>query len=157
MKTTFDKAFDTISKLVTVFDANKERYFAASYSEAQARVDFIDKFWVALGWDVTHEKQTNPYEQEVKVEKPVNTGAGNKRADYAFYLAPEFNRVRFFVEAKKPSVELETPDNYFQTIRYGWSNQNPLAVLHDFEQLHILDCRYRPDIETSFVFTCMNA
>jgi hypothetical protein len=38
------------------------------YQEAQARHEFIDKFLMALGWDVNHETQKNPYEQEVKVE-----------------------------------------------------------------------------------------
>jgi len=33
-------------------------------------LDFVDKFFVALGWDVNHNIQTNPYEQEVHVENP---------------------------------------------------------------------------------------
>ena len=52
---------------------------------------FIDKFFIALGWDVNHDEQTNPYEQEVKVEPPVSAG-GQRRADYAFHLAPNYRR-----------------------------------------------------------------
>jgi hypothetical protein len=44
---------------------------------------------------------------------------------------------------------MATADNYFQTIRYGWSSSTPVAVLHDFEQFEILDCRYRPHIDTA--------
>src|SRR3989442_13400203 len=71
-----------------------------------------------------------------------------KRADYAF-LAPNFRDVRFFVEAKKPHAGIDNPTFYFQTIRYGWNNKTPLSVLTDFEELRVLDCRYKPDISTA--------
>lgn len=145
----FDIALKEISILVKAFQRNESHYKSAKYSEAQARKDFIDKFWIALGWDVNHDQQTNPYEQEVKVERGVATGGNQRRADYAFYLAPNFHDVRFFVEAKKPFADLATNENYFQLIRYGWNSQTPLAVLTDFDQLHILDCRYKPDIESA--------
>ncbi len=78
---TFEQAFERVKQLVQVFKQNEKRYLAPDYSEAQARLDFIDKFWIALGWDVNHETQTNPYEQEVKVERGVKMSAGRKRAD----------------------------------------------------------------------------
>lgn len=145
---TFDEAFERVQHLVSIFQQNEKHYLSPSYSEADARKDFIDKFWIALGWDVNHENQTNPYEQEVKVERSVTVSQSRKRADYAF-LAPNFRDVRFYVEAKKPSVELENKDYYFQAIRYGWNSGTPLAVLTDFEQFHILDCRFKPDINNS--------
>jgi len=143
-----DLAFENVSKLSARFKANESRYLSPAYQEAEVRKDFIDKFFIALGWDVYHDIQTNPYEQEVKVEPSVSAG-GQRRADYAFHLAPNFRDVRFFVEAKKPHGDITTPDNYFQTIRYGWNSQTPLAVLTDFAQLHVLDCRYKPDIDTA--------
>ena len=145
----FDKAFNSVRKLVKDFDAFKERYMKPDYSEPQARLDFIDKYFVALGWDVNHETQTNPYKQEVKVEKNVNTGHSQRRADYAFYIAPNYQDVKYYVEAKKPSVDIESKDSYFQIIRYGWNSQTPIGILTDFEQFHIVDCRYRPNIETA--------
>jgi adenine-specific DNA-methyltransferase len=48
---------------------------------------------------VTHRIQRNPYQQEVKVEQGVKVGRAKKRADYAFYLSPNFREVKFFVEA----------------------------------------------------------
>src|SRR3546814_7974487 len=112
-----------------------------------ARKDFIDPFLKALGWDVDHEREHNPYEQEVKVERGVSVGQARaqKRADYAFYLKPNFRDVRFFVVAKKPSVDLDrSVDAHFQTLRYGYSANTPLAVLTAFEQIRVLDCRLRP-------------
>ena len=146
--TTLDSAFQQVGELVARFKANEARYLSADYQEAEVRKDFIDKFFIALGWDVNHDHQTNPYEQEVKVEPSVSA-AGQRRADYSFRLAPNFRDVRFFVEAKKPHGDIANSHNYFQTIRYGWNSETPLAVLTDFEQFHILDCRYQPDLETA--------
>jgi len=145
----FDEAHRLVSELVQDFRAHEHRYLSPEYQEAEARKDFIDKFWKALGWDVDHNIQKNPYEQEVKVERGQDQAGARKRADYAFSLTPNFRDVRFFVKAKKPSVQLENADDYFQTTRYGWNSQNPLAVLTDFEQFHILDCRYKPSIDTA--------
>ena len=144
-----DIALEKITALVRDFQSHESHYKSAAYQEAEARKDFIDKFWIAFGWDVNHEQQTNPYEQEVKVERGVAVGGNQRRADYAFYLKPNYHDVRFLVEAKKPSGEIATNENYFQLIRYGWNSSTPLAVLTDFEQFHILDCRYRPDLGTA--------
>lgn len=148
IESTFEDAFSKIQEFATTFKANESRYLSAAYQEAEVRKDFIDKLWIALGWDVNHDWQTNPYEQEVKVEPGVTIGAGQRRADYAFYLAPNFRDPRFYVEAKKPYGDIATADNYFQTIRYGWNSQTPFAVLTDFKQFHVLDCRYKPDVMT---------
>lgn len=93
----FDSAYQVISNLVNDFQTNEQFYLSSAYSEAQARLDFIDKFFIALGWDVNHDTQKNPYEQEVIVEKSADS---TKRADYMFTLAPKFREPKFFVEAK---------------------------------------------------------
>jgi predicted type IV restriction endonuclease len=148
MSSRFEASFARVKELVADFRANEKFYRSPAYQEQEARCDFIDKFWLALGWDVNHETQKNPFEQEVKVERKEH-GFSQRRADYAFYLAPNFRDVKFYVEAKKPHGDIATADNYFQTIRYGWSSSTPVAVLHDFEQFEILDCRYRPHIDTA--------
>jgi len=130
----------------------QEKYLQPDYQEAHARKDFIDPLFKALGWDVDHERQHNPYEQEVKVESGliVYDAKAQKRADYAFYLAPNFRDVRFYVEAKKPSLNLDqNVDANFQILRYGYSAGTPLAVLTDFEQIRVLDCRRRPHLESA--------
>ncbi|MCK9212218.1 MAG: N-6 DNA methylase [Ignavibacteriaceae bacterium] len=149
--TGFDSAYEQVKILVEHFSANEKMYLAAEYSEARVRTDFIDKFFTALGWDVNHNEQLNPYEQEVSIEKPVKVeGMQQKRADYAFFLAPNYRKddVKFYVEAKKPARNLSNQVDYFQTCRYGWSAGTPLAILTDFEEFHILDCRTKPEIDT---------
>jgi len=78
--TAFDTAFSEIKELVETFKANAPRYLSPSYQEAEARKDFIDKFFIVLGWDVNHDRQKNPYEQEVKVEQSVAIASGQRRA-----------------------------------------------------------------------------
>jgi adenine-specific DNA-methyltransferase len=67
--TNFDKAFAAVQVLVKKFEAGYNHYMSPKYSEADARNDFINPFFMALGWDVQHTIQTNPYEQEVKIER----------------------------------------------------------------------------------------
>ncbi|HMN49023.1 MAG TPA: TaqI-like C-terminal specificity domain-containing protein [Ignavibacteriaceae bacterium] len=142
----FNEAFLSVKNLVSDFKENEKAFLKSDYSEADVRNDFINKFFISLGWDVRHEQQKNPYEQEVRVEKPVQVAKAQKRADYTFYLSPNFRDVKFFVEAKKPFHDLENKDYFFQTVRYGWNANTPIAVLTDFEEFIILDCRYQPDI-----------
>lgn len=151
--TTFEIAHARVRELIDHFERHaRDAYLLPGYSEAAARKDFIDPFLKAMGWDVDHEREHNPYEQEVKVERGVSVdqARAQKRADYAFHLAPNFRDVRFFVEAKKPSVDLDrSTDAHFQTLRYGYSANTPLAVLTDFEQIRVLDCRLRPHPDTA--------
>jgi type I restriction-modification system DNA methylase subunit len=147
MRTTaFEEAFEKVKSLAANFQAHEARYLATDYQEAEARKDFIDKLFEALGWDVSHDEQHNPYEQEVKVEPSVAEGSARKRADYAFFLAPNFHDVNFFVEAKKPSSDLGNADSIFQTARYGWSSRTPIAALTNFDRFYVLDCRREPNI-----------
>ncbi len=144
----FNTAHAEILKLVQTFADNHDKYHEPTYNESAARTDFIDKFFIALGWDVKHDHQTNPYEQEVKIERNVAVAQRVKKADYAFFLAPNFRQERFFVEAKRPSAPvLETPDNCFQVNRYAYSSAKAaISLLTNFKELCIIDCRFEPDI-----------
>jgi adenine-specific DNA-methyltransferase len=99
--TNFESAYQKVSELVEQFEASESYYLSAKYQESEVRTDFLDKFWIALGWDVRHKFQTNPREQEVKVERNPDSAASNRKADYAFHLAPQYRDPVFFVEAKK--------------------------------------------------------
>lgn len=148
----FDKAFEKVIELVNDFEDNISHYLKPSYSEAQVRLDFIDKFFIALGWDVRNDNRSNPLHREVIIEKRQlqQQSKAQKRADYAFYLGPDYKNVKFFVEAKKPSKDLKNADDYFQTARYGWNAGVGVSILTDFEEFHIIDCRFKPDINKVF-------
>lgn len=147
--TDFDKAYKIICELVAKYEKGKQHYLSQSYSEAAVRQDFIDNFFTALGWDVGHKYQHNPYEQEVKIEQGVKISGAQKRADYSFAIAPNFRDAKFFAEAKKPANSLKNAQDYFQSIRYGWHKSHPVSILTNFDEFHILDCRFTPDINDS--------
>jgi predicted type IV restriction endonuclease len=45
-----------IKGLIERFQENRDVYCSSQYNEAQARIEFIDPFFKALGWDMTNEK-----------------------------------------------------------------------------------------------------
>lgn len=147
----FEQAHQTICELINDFEDNINYYLTPEYQEAEVRSEYIDKFFFALGWDVNHNIQKNPQLQEVKIEKRQvqSESKGQKRADYSFSLAPKYKQPLFFVEAKKPSRTLrKNKDDYFQTAKYGWNSGTGISILTDFEEFVIIDCRYKPDIDT---------
>ena len=143
----FDQSWSAVSTLAAQFSQNLPLYLSANYQEAEVRKYFLDKFFKALGWDVDHEQNNDPYKREVRIEKPEKKARG--RADYAFSLAPHFRRVRFFAEAKRPQPSINTPDNCFQAIRYSWPKGLPITILTDFNNFHVIDSRFRPNINTA--------
>lgn len=147
----FLTAHANVKILINDFKNNEDFYLGKGYVEASVRQDFIDKLFILLGWDVLHNEQKNPFEQEVKVEKPQRQEGmqSQKRADYAFSLAPNYKQTQFFVEAKKPARVLrKNKDDYFQTAKYGWNSQTGISILTDFEEIVLVDCRFKPDFET---------
>ncbi|MEK7379150.1 MAG: type IV restriction endonuclease, partial [Candidatus Binatota bacterium] len=43
-----------VKELVERFEKNLEAYQSQTYNEAQVRLEFINPFFEALGWDVTN-------------------------------------------------------------------------------------------------------
>ncbi len=64
----FAESFTEVKKLVENFHKRIDEYLKPKYQEAEVRQDFLDKFFVALDWDVYHHENQNPYEREVKIE-----------------------------------------------------------------------------------------
>jgi type I restriction-modification system DNA methylase subunit len=68
-----------------------------------------------------------------------------KKPDYRFRIG---GQTKFFVEAKKPTVDLaKSQSAIFQVKRYGFSGRVPLAILTDFEEFRTFDCTQRPAFE----------
>ena len=133
---------EIIQQLVARFTDQRSAYQSGKYNETQLRRDFLDPFFEALGWDVTNRKNYSEKYREVVHEVSVEVDGGAKAADYAFQSG---GHVHFFVEAKKPAVNIEVnPEPAFQIRRYGWSAKLNVSVLSDFEQLAVYDCRQKP-------------
>ena len=132
-----------IHKLVETFEQNLESY-RSSKNETELRREFLDKFFTALGWDVSNEKGYDELGKEVIHEFSVDVAGQQKKADYAFRVG-RGEKFDFLVEAKKPSVKVETSQEAaFQIRRYGWSAKLPINILSDFEHFAVYDCRTKP-------------
>jgi hypothetical protein len=130
----------TVEKLIRRFDSERIHYLSKSYSEAQARVDFITPFFKALGWDVENDEGLAHHTREVVVEAAEDTGG---RPDYGFRVA---GQTKFFVEAKAPSEELDTTRHIIQAKSYAWSTKQVFfVVLTDFEEFRFYDASILPD------------
>jgi len=130
----------TLEKLIHRFESDRPHYLSKSYSEAQARVDFITPFFKALGWDVENEQGLAHHAREVVVEAAEDTRG---RPDYGFRVA---GQTKFFVEAKAPSEELDTARHIIQAKSYAWNTKQVFfVVLTDFEELRFYDASLVPD------------
>jgi hypothetical protein len=134
-----------IKELVEQFETNLSAYKSPTYKEEQLKHEFLNKFFKALGWDVYNEKNAAPQHRDVIFEDSIKIGGGTKAPDYCFTLAGK--RI-FFVEAKKPSVDIKKDIHpAFQLRRYAWSAKLPLSLLTDFEEFAVYETRTRPQKE----------
>jgi type I restriction-modification system DNA methylase subunit/predicted type IV restriction endonuclease len=132
-----------ILELMERFDRNLDAYKSGSYNETQARHEFIDPFFEALGWDVNNQAGNAEAYKDVIHEDAVKVSGVTKAPDYSFRIG---GQRKFFVEAKKPSVNIkDAPAAAFQVRRYAWSAKLPLSIVTDFEELAVYDCRIKPD------------
>ena len=134
-----------ISELVDRFQQNASEYRSTTYNETQTKNDFIDPFFEALGWDIRNKKRSSEAYREVIYEYSVKIGDTHKAPDYCFRIGKD---PKFFVEAKKPSVNIaQNTKPAFQLRRYGWSASLPVSILTDFEEIAVYDCRIQPNVK----------
>jgi type I restriction-modification system DNA methylase subunit len=131
----------TVEKLAQRFESDRSYYLSKSYSEAQARVDFITPFFKALGWDVENEAGLPHHQREVIVERGESETTG--RPDYNFRIG---GQTKFFVEAKAPSEALGNPHHILQAKGYVWNTRSVFfVILTDFEEFRFYDASRQPD------------
>ena len=132
-----------IVDLVDRFENNLASYKSGHYNETQVRREFVDPFFKALGWDVDNEQGFAEAYKDVIHEDAVKVGTTTKAPDYSFRIG---GQRKFFLEAKKPSVDLKDDIHpAFQLRRYAWTMKLPLSVLTDFEEFAVYDCNVKPD------------
>jgi type I restriction-modification system DNA methylase subunit len=134
----------SIENLIERFHNQINTYKNPTYNEAQTRSDFIIPFFLALGWDINNEKGVPEayrpvvHEGVLKIDK-----APYKRPDYSFRVG---GVRQFFVEAKKPSVNLQRHcESAYQLRRYGWNAKLSLSILTNFAEFAVYDCRLKPE------------
>ncbi|NJD69049.1 MAG: restriction endonuclease subunit M [Candidatus Methylomirabilota bacterium] len=132
-----------IAELIAKFDQHLDAYHAATYGETEVRVEFINPFFEALGWDVANRTGYAEAYKDVIHEDAIKIGGATKAPDYCFRIG---GTRKFFLEAKKPATNIKGDTNpAFQLRRYAWSAKLPLSILTDFEEFAVYDCRIKPD------------
>lgn len=133
----------SVLELIERFDRNRTAYRSEQYNEARLRIEFLNPFFEALGWDINNRQGYAEAYKDVIYEDAIKIGKATKAPDYCFRIG---GTRKFFVEAKKPVINLkDASEPAFQLRRYAWSAKLPLSILTDFEEFAIYDCRIKPD------------
>ncbi len=145
-----EQAKAIIEKLVERYAEHRNDYHLVDYNEQKARQDFINPFFKALGWDIDNEKGDSEAYREVIYEDKVVVKGKTKAPDYGFRLTGSGEKRLFYVEAKKPSVQIKiNKESAYQLRRYGSSAQAHVSILTNFEDFIIYDCSKVPNLNDS--------
>src|SRR5699024_538847 len=131
----------SLEKLIENFKKHEGYYKskANKYNEHATRVEYIDPFLKLLGWDIENTKGVKPNRREVI---PENYSSRGNRPDYTVTLS---GVSKFFIEAKKPSVDIKKEmEPALQSRRYGYSAKHYITVLTNFEYILIYDATIIP-------------
>ena len=130
---TKENALKAIKKLVSDFEDNlASAKDLNKFGETETRIQYINPFFKALGWNVDNQDPVLPeshkeivHETDVTVKEKGEKK--NKKPDYGF--RKEGNTI-FFVDAKKPVINIKADSSTsFQIRRYGWSAKHAIAIV----------------------------
>ena len=121
---------ESILRLIDQFTLHRDSYLSVHYNETQVRREFIDPFFIALGWDVENSQGYAEAYKDVVHEDAIKVGGATKAPDYCFRIG---GTRKFFLEAKKPSVRIrDDPAPAYQLRRYAWSAETTAVDPHRF-------------------------
>lgn len=131
---------DKLQSLINIYEKENKHFISSKYNEYQLRSDFLDPFFELLWWDIKNTKWKLTNEREVLLEEWLkeDSYSNTKKPDYTFRL---YSDRKFFVEAKKPNVKIESDDKPAKQVRRYWFTAKlKISVLSNFEYLAIYDC-----------------
>lgn len=70
---------EQVAELVQTYSNNYPQFQRATYNETQVRVDFVNRFFKLLGWDVDNERGLPQHLREVTHEATVPRSKNNVR------------------------------------------------------------------------------
>jgi hypothetical protein len=131
-----------VKTLVERLENQIDTYNKSDNNETQTRIEFINPFFTALGWDVENKQGLSITHCPVIHEDTLKIGRATKIPDYSFRVG---GVRKFFVEAKKPSIRLKNdPEPAYQLRRYGWNAKLSLSIVTNFAEFAVYDCRKKP-------------
>src|SRR4030042_5696947 len=98
------KKISLLKEVAARYSNNIDQYVSNNYDEAKTRVDFIDKFFELLDWDLSNKQGFSEAYRDVIREDKIRIEGNQKAPDYCFKIGV---KRKFFVEAKKPSVNIK--------------------------------------------------
>lgn len=132
---------DAIVALTEHYRRNQDVY-KTSLNETEVRVQFVDPFFEALGWDIHNRQHYAETYKDVVHEYSLRKGTHTEAPDYCFRVG---GVRKFFIEAKRPGVNISTDSApAFQLRSYAWTSKLPISLLTNFGQLAVYDCRKAP-------------
>jgi len=139
-----------LNLLINKYSQNRDEYLSPKYNETQLRGDFLDPFFELLGWDIKNSAGKPTNEREVILEEALKANAveHSKKPDYTFRL---YSERKFFLEAKKPSVNIDSNNEAAKQVRrYGFTAKLKISVLSNFEYLVIYDTSVKVEKDDNF-------
>jgi hypothetical protein len=148
--------------LIERFAANEPYFRTRDFDETSTREQFINPLFDLLGWDLLDAAGHGPDREVVfhprLVEHSQAAGAEEWDEDLTeeelaarepVALIPDYafrvdGVTRFFVEAKRAGVSVDTRAPAFQVKSYAWSQRGRVAVLTNFRQLRVFETTARP-------------
>src|ERR1700693_4886746 len=136
------KPLEKLEALINRFEKNEDQYIVSGsyYNETELRTEFLNELFCLLGWDILNKYGFAKPFREVVLEANITGGDSKQKQqkpDYEFRINGER---KFFLEAKKPSVDiLSSPSSAYQVRQYGWSAALPISVLSNFRDLVIYE------------------
>jgi len=121
-----EKAKEKIKRLVEEYEELKQSDALNDKNEAFTKQRFIQPLFEALGWN---------FRQDVWPEEKVS----KDRVDFSFRIG---DFTKFFVEAKKFSVDINDEQWAKQAIDYAYNKSVTWAILTDFEGLKIFNSEW---------------
>ena len=134
----------SVTRLIEQF-RNAPEVSSPAYKEIWVREQFIDPLLYELGWEKN--KPGAVLLDGLVSEDRLRSLGMVKSPDYACYIS---GKRQFFIEAKKPSVNIEKSSSpAYQIRKYGWNADVPVGILTDFEEFGFYDCRVAPNLSDS--------
>ena len=135
-----EKGLEILKERIEDFEKNKALIMKKGYGETNIRSNYIDIMLEALGWDIRNKYEVDREFSQKDRSKEANT----KKVDYAFKLN---GKLKFFIEAKEASVDLEHDKKaIYQAKRYAYSSNGkaPIVILTDFEEFRVFNVLVAP-------------
>jgi hypothetical protein len=77
---------DAVKRLVNRFDQDRKVFLSADYKEEQLRLEFLNPFFSALGWDMDNKQGLSETFKQVIHEESIKVAGASKAPDYTFRI-----------------------------------------------------------------------